>query len=463
MMKRIGNYLLVLLTLFTLVTPYASALEVENVNEPKAVAAANKEEKKKAKEEEKAEKEKDKEDKKEAKEKEKKEKKEEKKPGEPAKPEKPTPPAPPAEPTKPVEHPKPEEPKHEVKPEEPKPEVKPNEPGPVSPVETANKEFTITVKYVDNNNKEIGKTTTIKAKKGEIYVVNAEEIAGYKLMSEKSTVTGTAEKDETVTFEYNPVANLFIRIDAKIQYENGTTGYPESEYLYVGSTSVTGKIVYDINADKTTDLSAILSLSDKVENEVTTIITDKEVIAYLNKTYKADLTEDDDIVWYVLKEQKTNNKNMTYKDSEGNNVKIETPECLFHIDGVVYKKGKVTTKYVDEDGKVLAKDKVDTYYYGEKYTTSAETFEDYELIETKGNESGKVETRETTVTYIYQFVMGQGDDEPTEELIEEPIVVPEEPAVVQTGSEVDYSLMTSAFITASLMALAIYSKKKKNN
>ena len=461
MMKRIGNYLLVLLTLFTLVTPYASALEVENVNEPKAVAAVNKEEKKKAKEEEKAEKEKAKEDKKEAKEKEKEEKKkekeekkEEKKPGKPAEPEKTTPPGPPAEPTKHVEPPKPEE---------PKPEVKPNEPGPVSPVEPAKKEFTITVKYVDNNNKEIKKTTTIKAKKGETYVVNAEEIAGYKLMSEKSTVTGTVEKDETVTFEYNPVANLFIRIDAKIQYENGTTGYPESEYLYVGSTSVTGKKVYDINADKTTDLSAILSLSDKVENEVTTVITDKEVITYLNKTYKADLTEDDDIVWYVLKEQKTNKKNMTYKDSEGNNVIIETPECLFHIDGVVYKKGKVTIKYVDEDGKSLAKDKVNTYYYGEKYTTSAETFENYELIETKGTENGKVETRETTVTYIYQFVMGQGDDEPTEDPIEEPIVVPEEPVVVQTGSEVDYSLMTSAFITASLMALAIYSKKKKNN
>ena len=136
----------------------------------------------------------------------------------------------------------------------------------------------------------------------------------------------------------------------------------------------------------------------------------------------------------------------------------------------VYKKGKVTTNYVDEEGNKLTASKVDTYYYGETYTTTAKSFDDYELIETKGTESAKVNTRETTVTYVYQFVMGQGDDEPTEDPIEEPIETPVEEEkkeeatnLVQTGEEVDYSLMTSAFITASLMVIALKTKKKNNN
>ena len=327
-----------------------------------------------------------------------------------------------------------------------------------------NKKVTITVKNVDINNKVLS-TESKKYNQGEGYKITAKEISGYKLMSESSTVVGTANANTEITFVYHPVADLFIRIDSKIQYENGSTGYPESEYVYVGNTSVTGKKVYDVTANTSTDLNFILKLSERVENEVTTQVTDKEVIKFLNDTYKVDLQEDDDIIWYVLKETSTKKETRTYKDINGKDVKVEVAQCLYHIDGIVMKKGKVTTNYVDEDGKELTTSTVDSYYYGESYTTKAKEFTDYELIETKGKESGEVNTRETSVTYIYQFTGGQGDDEPEEDPEEEPIEEPEEkeePVVVQTGSKFDYSIMSSALITISLIGLAIVSKKRNN-
>ena len=323
-----------------------------------------------------------------------------------------------------------------------------------TPVAVQTEKVTITVKYVDNNNKELS-TEVKKFNVGEDYKIIAKEIKGYMLKSESSTVVGTANENTEIKFVYHPVADLFIRIDSKIQYENGSTGYSESEYVYVGSTSVTGKKVYDVTANTSTDLSFILKLSERVEEEVTTQITDEEVIAFLNSTYKVNLQEDDDIIWYVLKVTSTSKQTRTYKDINCNDVKVEVPECLYHIDGIVMKKGKVITNYVDEDGKELTTPTVDSYYYGENYTTTAKEFTDYELIETKGTESGKVNTRETEVTYIYQFVGGQGGDEDPEE-------EPEEPIVVQTGSEIDYSIMSSTVIVLSLIGFSILSKKKNN-
>ena len=99
--------------------------------------------------------------------------------------------------------------------------------------------------------------------KGSEYTIKAKEYPGFVLMSE-STFTGVAESDFEVTFKYNPVADLFIRIDAKVQYENGTTSYSDSEYYYVGTTTVTGKKVYDETAHKTDDINLLIKLNEIV-------------------------------------------------------------------------------------------------------------------------------------------------------------------------------------------------------
>ncbi|MCR5483000.1 MAG: MucBP domain-containing protein [Bacilli bacterium] len=114
---------------------------------------------------------------------------------------------------------------------------------------------------------------------------------------------------------------------------------------------------------------------------------------------------------------------------------------------ITAKKYKVVAKYIDEDGKTLTDDVVEEYFNGKEYKTEEKAFEGYELIKVLGEKTGTINKSDVEVIYVYQFVMGEGG---------------EEFDIVQTGSEVDYSLMSSALITLSLIGLALYTKKKKN-
>ena len=111
-------------------------------------------------------------------------------------------------------------------------------------------------------------------------------------------------------------------------------------------------------------------------------------------------------------------------------------------------KYKVVAKYIDVDGNSLAQNVVNEYFDGKAYTTEEKVFEGYELVKVIGERTGEIESADVEVTYVYEFVMGEGGEEEKE--------------VVQTGSEVDYSIITSAFITISLIGLAIYTHKKQN-
>ena len=110
---------------------------------------------------------------------------------------------------------------------------------------------------------------------------------------------------------------------------------------------------------------------------------------------------------------------------------------------------KVYTNYIDVDGKVIAEQEIElNKFSGDEYTTLQKNIEGYELVRIDGEKSGVIQDKDVVVTYVYEFVMGEGG---------------EEFDVVQTGSEIDYSLMSSAAITLSLVALAVISKRKKNN
>ena len=108
----------------------------------------------------------------------------------------------------------------------------------------------------------------------------------------------------------------------------------------------------------------------------------------------------------------------------------------------------VVVNYVDVDGNVIAEQEtIKNLKPEEEYKTEEKTIEGYQLVRVDGEKSGLIDSEDITVTYVYEFVMGEGG---------------EEFDVVQTGSEVDYSVMSSALITLSLIGLALYSKKKNN-
>ncbi|MBP3457175.1 MAG: MucBP domain-containing protein [Bacilli bacterium] len=166
------------------------------------------------------------------------------------------------------------------------------------------------------------------------------------------------------------------------------------------------------------------------------IAEDETINGKVSKDYT---TKEADVYGYVLVSTPENASGM-FTD--------EVTEVIYY-----YKKdmGKVITKYVDEDGKVLLEETTTNGQVGTDYQTSPATITDYELINTIGEVKGKYTKEDIIVTYVYQFVMGEGGDDTNVE-----------PDIPYTGIESDsylleYSLMGTSAL--GLILLAILKKK----
>lgn len=115
-------------------------------------------------------------------------------------------------------------------------------------------------------------------------------------------------------------------------------------------------------------------------------------------------------------------------------------------------KGNVIARYVDEDGKELTTEVISSGYINTEYKSESKEFEGYELIETKGEETGTYTKEDIVVTYVYQFVMGQGEEEEEEETEE----------IVNTGSTINVTLMSAVTVIISALSLSLISKKRNN-
>lgn len=166
------------------------------------------------------------------------------------------------------------------------------------------------------------------------------------------------------------------------------------------------------------------------------IAEDETINGKVSKDYT---TKEADVYGYIL---------VSTPDNASGMFTDEVTEVIYY-----YKKdmGKVITKYVDEDGKVLLEETTTNGQVGTDYQTSPASITDYELINTIGEEKGKYTKEDIIVTYVYQFVMGEGGDE-----------TPKEPDIPYTGIESDsylleYSLMGTSAL--GLILLAILKKK----
>lgn len=166
------------------------------------------------------------------------------------------------------------------------------------------------------------------------------------------------------------------------------------------------------------------------------IAEDETINGKVSKDYT---TKEADVYGYILVSTPENASGM-FTD--------EVTEVIYY-----YKKdmGKVITKYVDEEGKVLLEETTTNGQVGTDYQTSPASITDYELINTIGEEKGKYTKEDIIVTYVYQFVMGEGGDD-----------TPKEPDIPYTGIEGDsylleYSLMGTSAL--GLILLAILKKK----
>ena len=177
--------------------------------------------------------------------------------------------------------------------------------------------------------------------------------------------------------------------------------------------------------------------------EGTTIkVADDETID--GKVSKDYTTKKANVIGYVLVEIP---QNATGKFTE------EVTEVIYY-----YKKdmGKVITRYVDEDGKILLDETTTNGQVGTDYQTSPATITDYELKNVIGEEKGKYTKEDIIVTYVYEYVMGQGGDDT--------LVTPEEPEIPYTGIDsenyiLEYSLMGTSILGIALLLIL---KKKFN-
>ncbi len=330
------------------------------------------------------------------------------------------------------------------------------------------KDAKIIVHYVEKGtNKTLAPDSEFNGKVTEKFNISAIDIPKYKAV-DKTSYTGefTVEPKE-YTFYYEKLDSAGAIAHHYIIDENGNkttdklfkddvaTGKLDDKFSFSAHTDL---VDYEF-VESEGDISGILT--DEVQEakfyyrlksakvivhhyeEGTTIkVADDETID--GKVSKDYTTKEANVIGYVLVEIP---QNATGKFTE------EVTEVIYY-----YKKdmGKVITRYVDEDGKILLDETATNGQVGTDYQTSPATITDYELKNVIGEEKGKYTKEDIIVTYVYEYVMGQGGDDT--------FVTPEEPEIPYTGIDsenyiLEYSLMGTSILGIALLLIL---KKKFN-
>ena len=213
----------------------------------------------------------------------------------------------------------------------------------------------VTVKYVDEDGKEIAASNIISGKYGDKYKTEAMDISGYELVSGSRNMEGVMKASVTVTYTY------------RLQTASVTVKYVDDK---------TGKEIAGREVLKG-------HMFDKYET------TTKEIDGYtLIKTpanAKGVITEKNTIVTY------------RYSADEGITKEEES---------------LVIVQYVDEDGNKITGSVIMSGKVGDTYETGAKEIDGYELLASADNASGVMDKFTTIVTYVYKPV---SKDEPGSE------------------------------------------------
>ncbi len=322
---------------------------------------------------------------------------------------------------------------------------------------------------IDNNgNKtttELFKDDVVNGKIGTSFSFSpkTEELGDYEYVESKGTTSGTltSEKQEA-TFYYQlkktdvTVRYVTIKDGNVIDLINPVkdTGRINDNYTAYAKDETDNKVFANYNLESATEQTIKLKSSDNTITFIYSLKDAKVIVHHYEEGTTIKIAEDETINGKVSKDYTTKEADVY------GYILVSTPENASGIftDAVTeviyyYKKdmGKVITKYVDEDGKVLLEETTTNGQVGTDYQTSPATITDYELINTIGEVKGKYTKEDIVVTYVYQFVMGEGGDDTNVE-----------PDIPYTGIESDsylleYSLMGTSAL--GLILLAILKKK----
>ena len=226
------------------------------------------------------------------------------------------------------------------------------------------------------------------------------------------------DKTTKLTIQNNNGSGIYVHKTGNLKLETGTIINNFAEKLQIGGgIHNAGNLTIDDSVIINNNHAEVSS--DDIYNDENANITfgnthdDWE----LNGGYKdKDKTEKDctDKIdgWYDDNEEKRYNSHDENKDNlyvlekaSGNYTNKLTLKAAHGL------YGNVTVKYIDDEGKELSENIILRGKVDSEYTSSAKEFEYYELIEVKGNKTGKYTLDNQEVIYIYSFVGGIGGDD----------------------------------------------------
>lgn len=226
------------------------------------------------------------------------------------------------------------------------------------------------------------------------------------------------DKTTKLTIQNNNGSGIYVHKTGDLKLETGTIINNFAEKLQIGGgIHNAGNLTIDDSVIINNNHAEVSS--DDIYNDENASITfgnthdDWE----LNGGYKdKDKTEKDctDKIdgWYDDNEEKRYNSHDENKDNlyvlEKTSGNYTNKLTLKAAHGLY---GNVTVKYIDDEGKELSENIILRGKVDSEYTSSAKEFEYYELIEVKGNKTGKYTLDNQEVIYIYSFVGGIGGDD----------------------------------------------------
>lgn len=226
------------------------------------------------------------------------------------------------------------------------------------------------------------------------------------------------DKTTKLTIQNNNGSGIYVHKTGDLKLETGTIINNFAEKLQIGGgIHNAGNLTIDDSVIINNNHAEVSS--DDIYNDENANITfgnthdDWE----LNGGYKdKDKTEKDctDKIdgWYDDNEEKRYNSHDENKDNlyvlEKTSGNYTNKLTLKAAHGLY---GNVTVKYIDDEGKELSENIILRGKVDSEYTSSEKEFEYYELIEVKGNKTGKYTLDNQEVIYIYSFVGGIGGDD----------------------------------------------------
>lgn len=208
----------------------------------------------------------------------------------------------------------------------------------------------VTVKYVDENGKKIAPSEIKSGNIGDNYITEEKNISGYNFKEIKGNAHGKfTDKEQTVTYIY-------------------TKNIKEKAKVIVNYVDKTGK--------ELAQQEILLGEAGKNYSTVRKSVKGYSMTGVVGSS-TGKFTDDTQTVTYIYEKIFTNTPTRPIAD------------------------GKLTVKYVDENGKDISASVVTTEKAGTEYKTEKKDIKGYTFKEVEGNENGKYTAYDQTVTYVY--------------------------------------------------------------